>query len=528
MTEKKPTMLKSVLKLVLSFFGMVITGLFKMVYGARGEKMPPIKNLLLLESATSLAHKIRSKKITSVEVVNAFIERIEEVNPLLNCVVANRFEDARKEAREVDKLIDSGTIPEEDLKRTKPFLGVPFTTKDCIAIKDMVHTAGLYARKDCIATDDADSIRNLRQAGAIPIALTNISELCMWWESYNPIYGRTRNPYDTNRIVGGSSGGEGCIQAAAGSAFGVGADIGGSIRIPSFCNGIFGHKSTRYAVSNTGQHPEPVNKEQDGYSVIGPMCRRAEDLLPLLKVLVKKQNLSELNLDEPVDIKKLRYFYQENDTDGFLISKVSADIRECFKKFVVYMKKAHNIAPERVQIKRLAKSRPIWLTAMKYEGPQFDEHLTDMKYKLFLPWELFKWCIRCSQHTLIALLTAVLEKFSPKIGSAKYEHCMEEGNRLRMELSDMLGDDGVLLYPTQPTPPLYHSEPLFKPFNFFYTGVVNIMGFPSTHVPFGLNKDGLPIGIQVISNLRNDRICIAVARELEKAFGGWVPIQAEE
>lgn len=527
MTEKKPTMVRKILKIVLSFFGVIMNVLFKLVYRTRGERMPPIKNLLLLESATSLAHKIRTKKISSLEVTNAFIERIEEINPLLNCVVANRFEEARKEAREADKLIKSGTIPEEDLKRTKPFLGVPFTTKDCIAIKDMVHTAGLYARKDVIASDDADSIRNLRQAGAIPIALTNISELCMWWESYNTIYGRTSNPYDTNRIVGGSSGGEGCIQAAAGSAFGVGADVGGSIRIPSFCNGIFGHKSTRYVISNVGQHPVPVNREQNGYSCIGPMCRRAEDLLPLLKILVQKQNLSELNLDEPVDIKKLRYFYQENDTDGFLSSNVTADIRDCFRKFVIYMKKAHNIIPEHVQVKRLGKSRPIWLTAMTYEGPQFDELLTNMKYKINLPWELFKWCIHCSNHTLIGLLTAVLEKFSPPIGSAKYDHCMEEGNRLRMELSDLLGDDGVLLYPTQPTPPLYHSQALFKPFNFCYTGIVNIMGFPSTHVPFGLNKDGLPIGIQVISNLRNDRFCIAVAQELEKAFGGWVPIEEE-
>lgn len=104
----------------------------------------------------------------------------------------------------------------------------------------MLNTAGLYARKDRRATEDATVVARMREAGAIPFALTNISEVCMWWESNNTLYGRTCNPYDTNRIVGGSSGGEGCIQAAAASPMGLGSDIGGSIRMPAFFNGVFG------------------------------------------------------------------------------------------------------------------------------------------------------------------------------------------------------------------------------------------------------------------------------------------------
>uniref|UniRef100_A0A6P7FYQ1 Fatty-acid amide hydrolase 2-like n=1 Tax=Diabrotica virgifera virgifera TaxID=50390 RepID=A0A6P7FYQ1_DIAVI len=100
---------------------------------------------------------------------------------------------------------------------------------------------------------------------------------------------------------------------------------------------------------------------------------------------------------------------------------------------------------------------------------------------------------------------------------------LQERNSLRRELLDLLGDDGVFLYPTHPTAAPYHNEPLVKPFNFSYTAVVNVLGLPATHCPMGLDKQGLPIGVQVVAADGNDRLCLAVAREIEKAFGGWVP-----
>lgn len=143
--------------------------------------------------------------------MQTFIERIKEVNPLLNCVVDERFSEALKEAAEADKLIASGAMTEEELFKKKPFLGVPISTKDCISVKNMLNTSGLVHRKDTRAPTDAPTIAQFREAGAIPFAITNTSEICMWWESVNCVHGRTNNPYDTNRIVGGSSGGEGSI-----------------------------------------------------------------------------------------------------------------------------------------------------------------------------------------------------------------------------------------------------------------------------------------------------------------------------
>lgn len=124
--------------IVLNWIHRGLVVIFRIIYQyslGRGKQMPPIRNLILTESATSLAHKIRTRKLTSVQVVKSFIERINEVNPLLNCVVDERFKEAIQEAERVDKLIESGTMTEEELAKEKPFLGVPISTKDCISVE---------------------------------------------------------------------------------------------------------------------------------------------------------------------------------------------------------------------------------------------------------------------------------------------------------------------------------------------------------------------------------------------------------
>lgn len=169
----------------------------------------------------------------------------------------------------------------------------------------MKQTAGLTIRKNIVSERDAEAVRLMRAAGAIPLATTNVSELAMWWETSNCLYGTTKNPYNTRHIVGGSSGGEGCIQAAAGSPLGIGSDIGGSIRIPSYFNGLFGHKPSTGMVSNDGQYPSAQSEDQNRLLSIGPMCRYAQDLLPTLKILADK-NADMLHLNEKVDISKLK------------------------------------------------------------------------------------------------------------------------------------------------------------------------------------------------------------------------------
>lgn len=517
---------RRILQVVFGFMECIFQFLFGLIYRGKKESMPPIQDLLLLESATTIAFKIRSKKITSEQVLDSFIARIKQVNPSLNCIVADRFDEARKEAQEADELIKSGTVSTETLAKEKPFLGVPFTTKDCIAVKGLIHSSGLVCRKHIRAEADAGAVARLRQAGAIPIGLTNVSELCMWWESANKVHGRSNNPYDTSRIVGGSSGGEGCAQACAASAFGIGSDIGGSIRMPSFFNGVFGHMPTPLTVPLNGQYPEPLSEEQRKFLRIGPICRRAEDLLPLFKVLTG--NVPRLRLDEPVDLTKIRFHYQESDGGSKLVSAVQPDIKALFGKINLHLKKAHGIKTNKVELKRFRKSAAIWFANMRSpSGPSFAEQLANLDGKINPGWELLKWLVGMSNHSFIALATCFVDKGGCKYGDEKYQYLVKERDAFRMELFDLLGDDGVLIYPTHPTSAPYHNQPLVKPFNFSYTGIINALKLPATHIPMGLDRHGLPIGVQVIATENNDRLCLAIAKEFEKAFGGWVPPEVQ-
>ncbi|KAJ9597825.1 hypothetical protein L9F63_011320 [Diploptera punctata] len=509
-------------RLFFRFMEVVTNALFWLVYHGSGEKMPPIENLLLLDTASALAHKIRTKKVTSVEAVETFIARIKEVNPILNCVVDERFEAALQDARNVDKLIESGTKSAQELEKETPFLGVPFTTKDCLKVKGMSHTAGLYCRKNVKANENATAIELMTQAGAIPLAITNVSEVCMWWESHNTVYGRTNNPYNTNHIVGGSSGGEGCLLAAAGSPLGIGSDIGGSIRMPCFFNGIFGHKPSKGIVSNFGQYPVP-SEEQDGFLGIGPMCRFAADLLPTMKIIAGK-NVDKLRLDEKVDIRNIKFYYMEDDGGSAMVSMVHPDIKTAMRKVILHLDKAHGAKPQKINVKKMRNSGAIWFAKMKRkDGPTFAELLVDCKGSVNVYWELIKWLLYMSNHTLIGILTALVETWGFKHGCEHHQYLLDQCTQLYGEIQEILGKDGVLLYPTHPVPAPYHNQPLVKPFNFSYTGIFNVLGYPATHCPLGLASNGLPIGIQAIAGMNQDHLSLAVAVELEKAFGGWVP-----
>lgn len=441
----------------------------------------------------------------------------------MNCVVDDRFHDALIEAAEADSLIASKKYSNEELERDQPFLGVPISTKDCILVKGLLNTAGIYSRRNIRGTEDSVAISLMRKAGAIPFALTNVPECCIWWESYNKINGRTRNPYDTNRIVGGSSGGEGCIQAAGGSPFGLGSDLGGSVRMPAFFNGIFGHKPSKNIVSTIGHNPSPISPEQISYLSIGPMTRFASDLKPMLKVLSDK-NAELLNLDEEVDLSKVKIFYQHNDCGGIMVSPVDADIEAAINKVVNYFEKTIKSTVKQVQIDKFKYSTPIWGACMKSnQEPGLDEHLANLKGRINPRLELIKRIFGKSNHTLIAILSAMMAKKGDKFGSVRNIYLRECRNELLKEVEKMLGTNGVLIYPTHPTPAPYHNEPITKAMNFSYAGIFNVLGLPATAIPMGLGREGLPIGIQVIAGLNQDRLCLAVACELEKQFGGWVP-----
>ncbi|MFC1889509.1 amidase [Thermodesulfobacteriota bacterium] len=472
---------------------------------------------LFLHSGTRLAEMIRSGEITSREVVEAHIGRIEKVNPAINAVVATRFEEARSEADVADRLVLS-TPPEE----LPPFHGVPCTIKECFALGGMPNTSGLVARKGIVVERDATTVSRFREAGAIPLGVTNVSELCMWMESNNRVYGRTCNPYNPGHIVGGSSGGEGAIVGAGASPFGLGSDIGGSIRMPAFFNGVFGHKPTGRMVPGTGQYPVAENRALR-YLTTGPITKRAEDLMPLLRIFAGPDGVDdqclpfELGEVSDVNIAELTVL----DIRGNGAVKVSEDLRSAQSKCVDALSK-RGARVKTVRVDGLERSLEIWSAMLSNAGGKtFSELLGNGKPIRALP-EILRLSAGRSPHTIPAVFLALFEK-APKFFPSRTGKAVEAGRALRDALVELIGPDGVMLYPSYSRVAPAHNSPLFRPFDWIYTAIINVMELPSTQVPLGLNDDGLPLGVQVIGIHGNDHKTIAVAMELEKAFGGWVP-----
>ncbi|TMB78699.1 MAG: amidase, partial [Chloroflexi bacterium] len=220
--------------------------------------------------AAWLARAIRDKKVSSVEVVRAHLEHIHTVNPRLNAVVFATAESAIKEARAADRHNTRKSV-------LGPLHGVPFTAKDIFNTAGLPTTAGLRMLRTNIPTRDATVIARMRRAGAILIGKTNCPPGGMGSDSWNPLHGGTRNPYDVNRSPGGSSSGEASIIAAGGSPLGIGSDSGGSIRMPANYCGIAALKPTAGLVPVTGAYALPGGLS-DPRSQVGPMARFVSDL----------------------------------------------------------------------------------------------------------------------------------------------------------------------------------------------------------------------------------------------------------
>jgi amidase len=240
----------------------------------RGRR--PLTELTAM-SATALAAAIRQKRVSSREVVQAYLDRIDQVNPQINAVVQLRHDAALAEADAADAALSR--------RESKgPLHGVPITIKDLFEVAGVISSAGTWGRRNFIPAQDATAVARLKTAGAIILGLTNTPELGIAITSDNIVYGRTNNPYELGRTPGGSSGGEGAIIAAGGSPFGIGSDAGGSIRIPSHFCGIAGIKPTSGRASRTGHFSGPGGAG-DKLWQIGPMSRFVEDLYLGLQII---------------------------------------------------------------------------------------------------------------------------------------------------------------------------------------------------------------------------------------------------
>ena len=248
-------------------------------------KRPQKEHRLTRSSATELLRLMRQGKVTCVEVVTAFCARAAQVQDVLNCGTEYCFVEAIETARMVDKWRERNKDKKEE---EPPLLGLP------VSIKDLFHQEGYDTTCGCScylfdpADKDGETIQILTEQGAIPFIRTNVPQAMMIPETYNLIYGKSRNPYNLERTVGGSSGGEGGLVASFGSCLGVGTDIGGSIRIPAHNNGICGFKPSAERFTQKGSRAARYDGK-NGQVVIrstsGPLARSVDDLVLYMKAV---------------------------------------------------------------------------------------------------------------------------------------------------------------------------------------------------------------------------------------------------
>lgn len=508
-----------------------------------------------------------------------FLDRQKHIHATINAVVQQRRKLALEEARVADKtlvrLISESPIGIIPVDALPPFFGVPCSIKECFAVDGMSFTAGVVHRRGVVAVRDAPAVERLREAGFIVLCVTNTSELCMWWEASNTLHGRTNNPYNSKHVVGGSSGGEACVVSAMGAPVGLGSDIGGSIRIPANYCGVFGHKPTSGVVPNFGQYP-CADGTADHILTTGPITRYAQDLWPMLMAM-KGPHPDDAHCKgrtfekspESVEFSNLRVFHRARSVGpSFIVPRPDAEVMDCVLDAAVHMQTAGSDVKACPDFALFNQALDLWSGAMNFhKDMSFRQHLsTDgldtgtggrrtkntaqsnrsnayidndngnigrNGVSLDIPdvrvfRELSKWLVGKSDHTFPALGLCIVEDVMAYMPGRLADMASKCATLLE-ELEDMLGDDGVLLFVCMPRAAPGHGQPITPGhiFSFAYCSLFNALGLPSTAVPMGLNKAGLPLGIQVVAKRGNDHLCVAVALELERAFGGWVDMSVE-
>jgi len=275
--------------------------------------------------ASELAALIAGGEVSSVEVVEAHIERIEQVNPALNAVVFKCYESARAEARAADRRRAEG-LP------LGPLHGVPVTIKESFELRHTPATFGLPSRAGVMGRQDEPHVARLRSAGAIILGKTNVSQLLLYYESDNPLYGRANNPWDLERSCGGSSGGEGAIVAAGGSPLGLGNDLGGSARIPAAFCGVAALKPTAGRTPDISRYSIPYG-QQAIVSQVSPLARQVKDVALALEVINGGRNPEvepPAPLGDPagVDMSRLRVAYYSDDSSFQVAPAVRRAVEE--------------------------------------------------------------------------------------------------------------------------------------------------------------------------------------------------------
>ena len=448
---------------------------------------------LLDLTAGDIVEALAAGQSSALELTDAAIARIEDRDRAINAVVVRDFERAREGAKAADVALARG--------ERKPLLGLPMTVKESNNVEGLASTWGSPAFSGWTAPVDAVAVQRLKAAGAIILGKTNVPPFLADWQSNNPVYGRTRNPWDLDRSPGGSSGGSAAALASGMTPLEFGSDIGGSIRVPAAFCGVYGHKPTYGLIPSRGHAPPGLDGGPIALAVVGPLARSAADLDRALTVTAGPE--PEEAVGYKLDLPKPRHAnladyrvlvldqHPEVVTDSEIVGALDT-LAGRLDALGAQVSRSSDLMPD------LAAQHGVYMgllgAAMSRGAPDatvINAHewmnLLDAQVAFRRRWaEFFK------------AFDVVL---MPTFGVVAYPHDDEPDQSKRVHIIDG------------------RETPYFGQLG--WPGVALLPGLPATAAPIGQTRGGLPIGAQIMGPYLEDRTTIAFAGLLEREFGGF-------
>ena len=462
-------------------------------------------NEIWQNTATQIAADIRNKKVTSRQVVEAHLQRIAEVNPKINAIVRVLADEALAGADLADAAVRAG-------KKLGPLHGVPMTVKENIDIAGYPTTQGVPALADAIPPADSPTVERIKAAGAIVIGRTNLPDLGLRIHTDSTLYGRTKNPWKSDRTAGGSSGGEGAALASGMSPLGLGNDIGGSLRNPAHCCGIASIKPTQGVVPDASYFPiEDAVLSSQLMLIQGVMARTIADVRLGLGVVAGQHSRDPVSVPAVLtDLKpgeKVRVAVMPTPPGG----STHAGVADVVRKTADALSNAgHDV--------------------VEATPPDFDLACEVWRTQLFGEWELQRELLEMVMgeggRKFIELTTLNFNK----IDLPNWANAQVQRNGLGRKWGQWFDEYQVLLSPTWTQPPFVYDFDINSEAGALATVELmrpvlpaNLLGLPAVVVPGGM-ADSLPVGVQVIGARYTDLRCLALAEQIESACGLSTPI----
>jgi amidase len=475
------------------------------------------------KTALEASAALKAKKVSAVELAQDAIARIERHDGKINAICVRDFERGLQAARAADAALARG--------EAKPLLGIPLTVKESFNVAGLPTTWGFVPQKDFRPTEDALAICRVKDAGGVILGKTNVPVGLGDWQSYNDIYGTTNNPYNLGRTPGGSSGGSAAALAAGYGALSLGSDIGGSLRVPGFHCGVYAHKPTFALVPSRGHTPPPfpaIPVDRD-MAVTGPMARSAADLSLLLDVMAGPDPLDAgkayalaLPPARHAELRNFRVLLVESDP----VLPPDKEIRNAIEKLADHLETAGvSVARRSPLLPDFAESSRLYMRM-----------LLSLLGASFLP-ELFAGAQAAAAQLSPADNSLTAERLRGIVSSHRAWLLDDRARaRLRAQWRELFKNFDAVICPIMPTPayPHDHAPEQEKrrinidgkqypyPDQMAWPGIATLPGLPSTAIPLGLSKEGLPIGVQIVGPWLEDRTPLKLAELIEREFGGFI------